>query len=83
MLRAEGVVPERKTALKKLLVFFDEIDLLDPKSIQWGRMLYERNNKNYEMLLNVCYFILAGMLQTTEKGDYKINTKYFYKLYYI
>ena len=72
LLRAEGVVPERKTALKKLLVFFDEIDLLDPKSIQWGRMLYERNNKNYEMLLNVCYFILAGMLQTTEKGDYKM-----------
>ena len=72
LLRAEGVDPERKTALKKLLVFFDEIDLLDPKSIRWGRMLYERNNKNYEMLLNVCYFILAGMLQTTEKGDYKM-----------
>ncbi len=72
LLRAEGVNPERKTALKKLLVFFDEIDLLDPKSIRWGRMLYERNNKNYEMLLNVCYFILAGMLQTTEKGDYKM-----------
>ncbi len=72
LLRADGVDSDRKFALKKLLVFFDEIDLLDPSLIQWGQLLYERNNKNYELLLNICYFILAGMLQTTEKGEYKM-----------
>ena len=73
LLKAEGVDSERKIALKKLLVFFDGIDMLEPSMIQWGRLLYERNNKNYELLLNVCYFVLAGMLQTTEKGDYKMT----------
>ena len=72
LIRAEGVDPERKILLKKSLVFFDEIDLLEPTNIQWGLLLYERNNKNYELLLNICYFALSGMLQTTESGDYKM-----------
>ena len=72
LLRADGVDSERKDALKKHLPFFDEVDLLEPSMITWGRMLYERNNKNYELLLNICYFVLDGMLQTTEKGDYKM-----------
>ncbi len=72
LIRDVGVGAERKAALKKVLVFFGEIDLLTPSEIQWGRLHYQRNNKNYEMLINVCYFVLNGMLQTTEKGDYKM-----------
>ena len=72
LIRAEGVDLERKTALKKFLVFFDEVDLLEPSNIQWSRLLYERSNKNYELLLNICYFVLSGMLQTSESGDYKM-----------
>ncbi len=74
LLVAEGVEKERKKALKKLLVFFNEIDILDPSAIPWNRLYYQRNNKNYEMLINVCYFVLDGMLQTTEKGDYKMSS---------
>ena len=36
--------------------------------------MYQRNNKNYEMLINICYFVLDGMLQTTDKGNYKMMT---------
>lgn len=46
--------------------------------------MYQRNNKNYEMLMNVCYFVLDGMLQTTEKGNYKMvsfSDKHMHKLY--
>lgn len=68
----DGVDSERKIALKKVLVFFDEIELLEPSEIQWSRLHYRRNNRNYEMLINVCYFVLDGMLQTTEKGEYKM-----------
>lgn len=68
-----GVDRERKAALKKLLVFFDGIEQLEPSEIPWGRLHYQRNNKNYEMLMNICYFVLDGMLQTTEKGEYKLT----------
>lgn len=74
LVRDIGVSSEHKLALNKLLVFFDGISLLEPSSIEWGRLHYQRNNKNYEMLLNICYFVLDGMLQTTEKGDYKMAT---------
>ena len=72
LVRDDGVDAERKAALKKVLVFFDGIDLLQPSEIQRVRLHYQRNNKNYEMLMNICYFVLDGMLQTTEKGDYKM-----------
>lgn len=74
LVRDKGVKTEHKTALNKLLVFFDGVSLLEPSSIEWGRLHYQRNNKNYEMLLNICYFVLDGMLQTTDKGDYKMAT---------
>lgn len=69
----DGVDTERKIALKKILVFFDRIELLDPLEVQWNRLNYHRNNRNYELLMNVCFFVLDGMLQTTEKGEYKMT----------
>lgn len=42
--------------------------------IRWSSLMYQRNNKNYEMLINICYFVLDGMLQTTDKGNYKMMT---------
>ena len=68
----DGVDNERKTALKKVLVFFDGVELLEPSEISWSRLHYQRNNMNYELLMNICYFVLDGMLLTTEKGEYKM-----------
>ncbi len=68
----DGVNMDRKIALKKVQVFFDGIDQLEPSEIQWSRLHYQRSNQNYEMLINICYFVLDGMLQTTEKGNYKM-----------
>ena len=67
------VDPERKHALKKNLVFFGRIDLLEPSAIQWSMLHYQRNNQNYEMLMNICYFVLEGLLQTTDTGEYKMQ----------
>ena len=72
LVRDDGVGADRKIALKKILVFFDGIDLLEPSGIPWSRLHYQRNNRNYELLMNICYFVLDGMLQTTDKGEYKM-----------
>ena len=63
---------ERKISLKKELVFFDGIELLRPSEIRWSTLYYQRNNRNYELLMNICYFVLEGILQTTETGEYKM-----------
>ena len=72
LVKDEGVSPDRKAALKKNLVFFDGIDLLEPSEIAWNRLYDQRNNKNYELLMNICRFVLDGMLQTTDEGEYKM-----------
>lgn len=62
----------RKKELKNLLLFFGNVSLIDKHSIPWDRLIYQRNNSNYEMLINLCYFLLNGMIQTTEDGKYKM-----------
>lgn len=70
LIKHSEVSVEYKQNLRKVMLFFEDVDVIDPSSIRWNRIKYNRNNKTYEMLLNVCYFVLAGMLQTTEKGNY-------------
>lgn len=72
IIRAENVASERKQALKKLIVYFGNVQLIQPDHIAWNRLIYQRNNRNYELLLNLCYLVLNGMLQTTEDGRYKL-----------
>ena len=73
LIRDSKVRIENKADLKKVALFFDEVRVIDPSAIRWNLLRYQRNNKNYEMLMNVCYFVLDGMLQTTEKGNYKMT----------
>lgn len=72
LIRAEDVAPERKQALRKLIVLFGNVKLIQPDHIAWNRLIYQRNNCNYELLLNICDLVLNGMLQTTEDGSYKL-----------
>ena len=72
LLRNEDVSPTRKLELKRLLPFFDGISELLPSQIPWRQLHYQQNSKNYELLLNLCYFLLHDLLQTTEDGRYKL-----------
>ena len=72
LIRADDVDAKRKQALKKLIVFFGSVKLIQPDHIAWNRLIYQRHNRNYELLLNICYLVLNGMLQTTEDGSYKL-----------
>ena len=69
---ANDISSDRKQKLQKLMPFLGNIKLIQPSHIQWNRLIYQRNNRNYELLLNICYLVLNGMLQTTEDGSYKL-----------
>ena len=72
LIRADDVADKRKQSLRHLSVFLNNVKLIQPDHIAWNGLIYQRNNRNYEMLLNICYFVLNGMLQTTEDGSYKL-----------
>lgn len=73
LMRDSSVKQKNKSALKKEMLFFSEVKDIDPTGIRWNLLKYQRNNKNYEMLMNICYFVLDGLLQTTVKGRYKMT----------
>lgn len=72
LILAKDVAPERKQSLRKLIVFFGNVKLIQPDHIAWKKLIYQRNNRNYELLLNICYLVLNSLIQTTDDGQYKL-----------
>ena len=72
LIREGDVKKERKQKLKKIIIFFSNVKKIPSDHIAWNRLIYQRNNRNYELLLNLCYFVLNGKLQTTDDGKYKL-----------
>lgn len=73
LIRDPSVAAERRQALKRVNLFFDGIDMINPAGIHWNTLVYHRSNQTYRMLMNICYFVLDGMLQTTEQGKHRMR----------
>lgn len=71
LLLKSQISKSRKKELKKLLVFFSDVDLLDLRTVSWN-IQYNRSNQTYRMLISVCYLVINGLLQTEEYGDTKL-----------
>lgn len=70
LLRAD-ITKARKKQLRKLLVFFDDVDTIDLYTVNWN-MQYNRNNQTYRMLISICYLVVRGLLQTQADGSVKL-----------
>ena len=72
LLRHANVKEEYKSELKKEMLFFSGVDTMDPFSIRWSSIRFQRNNQTYRMLISLCQLVVEGMLLTTEEGEYKL-----------
>lgn len=70
LLRAD-ITKTRKNELRKLMVYFNDINILDIHHINWN-IQYNRNNQTYWMLIAICYLAIKGLLQTQSDGSTKI-----------
>ena len=70
LLRAD-ITKARKKELRKILVFFEDVDTIDLYSINWN-LQYNRNNQTYRMMISVCYLVVKGLLQTQSDGTTKL-----------
>ena len=73
LLKHSDVKKETKMRLKKLMLFFQNVSVIDVHTIHWDRLRFDRNNRNYRMLLYICYFIVREWLFTTENGNFKMQ----------
>ena len=74
LIREKSVKPGHKRQLRNLMPFFENVREINPFTIQWNTFRYQRSNQTYRMLMNICYFVLDGMLLTTESGQYRMAT---------
>lgn len=85
LMKQASVKKKHKTDMKKAMLFFKDVDTIDLFAIKWNVLSYQRNNQNYKMLLNICYFVIEGLLLSTTKGEYKIanflNEEYMHRLF--
>lgn len=72
LLRNAKVKAEYKDDLKKKMLFFSNVDILEPTSIRWSFIRFQRNNQTYRMLISICQLIIEGMLITTDAGEYRL-----------
>lgn len=72
LLRNNQVKSEHKNDLKKEMMFFANVEIIDPASIRWTAIRFQRNNSTYRMLISICQLIIEGMLMTTDEGEYKL-----------
>lgn len=71
--RENEVSDERRRQIRKLLSFFEHIDILNPRQISWRKLQVTRGNQSYEVLMNLCYFVLDGLILNREDGSYKMQ----------
>ncbi|MZQ97673.1 MAG: 5-methylcytosine-specific restriction endonuclease system specificity protein McrC [Acidaminobacter sp.] len=73
LIRCSDVTLDQKRALKRILLYFSNVDVIEPHKILWSGIKYHKNNATYKMLINVCYLVIKGMLQSENDGLYKLS----------
>lgn len=71
LLKHPDVDVRRKRDLKRCAMALSDVSELDPLRIEWGRLRYHRNNGSYQMLMNVCYMVVKGLLLSEDEGELK------------
>lgn len=72
LIRHAEVDSEYKDELKKEMLFFSNVDEIEPVGIRWSSIRFQRNNQSYRVLLSICQIVIEGMLLTTDDGEYKL-----------
>ena len=73
LIKSDEVKPEHKKELKKVLLFFNGVDEVYLKSVKWNDFTYTRNNATYKMLMNICEYVVKGLLPTEESGNMRLH----------
>ena len=66
------VSKENKKRLRRAVLSFSHVEPVPVKSIDWSKVHYSRLSPTYKMLLNLCRFVLDGMIQTTFDGQIQL-----------
>lgn len=71
LLLKANITNSRKKSLRKLLLFFSDVNEIDLHFVNWNQQ-YNRSNQNYQMLIGMCYLVYKVLLTTQNNGTTKL-----------
>lgn len=71
LLLKANITNSRKKSLRKLLLFFSDVNEIDLHFVNWNQQ-YNRSNQNYQMLIGMYYLVYKGLLTTQNNGTTKL-----------
>ena len=71
LLLKANITNSRKKSLRKLLLFFSDVNEIDLHFVNWDQQ-YNRSNQKYQMLIGMCYLVYKGLLTTQNNGTTKL-----------
>ena len=75
LLLKANITNSRKKSLRKLLLFFSDVNEIDLHFVNWNQQ-YNRSNQSYQMLIGMCYLVYKGLLTTQNNGTTKLMDFY-------
>lgn len=73
LLRSDKVKQEQKKLLKKVMLYFHDVDTLSISEIKWTGIKYHSNNSTYKMLINICYLVIEALLPNMQEGSMRMS----------
>ena len=69
LIKSNKMKKENKQKIKKIYLYFDDIDILDNRTIRWDQIILNESNRRYQVIINICYLILKELIITQEDGE--------------
>lgn len=73
LLNRSDINIENRKLLKKILIYFYDVETVDIKRVKWNGLQYHKNNISYKLILNICYLIIEGLLMKESCGNVRLN----------
>lgn len=71
LLLRSDISKTRKKELRKLMVYFADVEPINLYTIDWN-IQYNRNNQTYRLLISICYLVVKGLIQTNSDGNIRL-----------
>jgi 5-methylcytosine-specific restriction enzyme subunit McrC len=71
LIKSSKIGSNTKSELKKLLIYFSKVDVIDIKTIKWDQIRFNRNNISYKYIVDLCRLILEGLIVSDKNGKNK------------
>lgn len=71
LLLRSDISKARKKELRKLMVYFGDVEPIDLYTVNWN-IQYNRNNQTYRLLISICYLVVKELLQTNSDGSTRL-----------